>query len=355
MTRSPDRRHRALLSLAALALALCALALATTQPSCDQDASREELARAQRITTNAQLIGGPSARAELGDYLLENDHVRVIVQDIGYNRGNGVFGGSLIDADLIRPADERDLLGGNGRDTFGELFPAFFLEVVDPQQIVVLNDGSDGQAAVIEVRGVGGEFVSLTRLLNQVMVNSYDASQNIPRLINSPPKPPLLDQPPQMAFKVRYILEPGARHVRVENEIENITLKKLELPNSSILATLGALTGLALDDFAVPAGHIIGLGNLNAPFVPGIGYDIQFGLQDAYERPLSLPALPGHPAPILASSSDQGVSYGYILDASSRPDETLEERASKGTLRLRHRQQARRSRASALWRRDPTR
>lgn len=305
---------------------IIALLLCLSQLSCDrQDVTRTPVSRAQRITSNTQLIGGPSARAELGDYLLQNDHVRVIVQDINYNRGNGVFGGSLIDADLIRPNESTDLLGGSGRDTFGEMFPAFFLEVVEPEEIAILNDGSNGEAAVIEVRGKGGEFVSLARMLNQVMINSYDAQENLPRILGI--EPPLLNQDPQLQFLVRYILEPGARHVKIESELKNISLKRLEFPNTSILNILTGALGIDLGDFSVPAGHVVGFGKLNSPFLPGIGYDIQFGLEDAYERPINLPALPGHRTPILASSSQHGVSYGYAMDISPRegdasPEET---------------------------------
>ncbi len=325
MTRS-IKRPALFASSALLPLAIIGLLLGTPQTSCDEDITRQSESRAQRITSNAQLIGGPSARAEMGDYLLENDHVRVIVQDLNYNRGSGVFGGSLIDADLIRPNAESDLLGGNGRDTFGEMFPAFFLEVVDPEEIEILNDGSHGEAAIIEVRGRGGEFVSLARMLNQVMINSYDAQQSLGRILNF--EPPKIEQEPQMAFAVRYILEPNARHVRIESEIKNISLKKLELPNSSILSALTGVLGIDLGNFTVPAGHVLGLGKLNAPFLPGIGYDIQFGLEDAYERPINLPALPGHRTPIVASSSDQGVSYGYAIDMNPRQgDATIEETA----------------------------
>ncbi len=300
-----------------LPLGLSVLLLGLQQTSCDnQEVTRASVSQAQRITSATQLIGGPSARAEIGDYIMQNDHVRVVVQDLNYNRGSGVFGGSLIDADIIRPNTSSDLLGGSGQDTFGEMFPAFFLEVVEPEEIEVLNDGSDGKAAIIEVRGKGGEFVSMARMLNQVMINSYNAQENLSRILTI--KPPILNQDPQLAFSVRYILEPDARHVKIESELRNISLKKLEFPNSSILSALTGALGIDLGDFTVPAGHVLGFGKLNSPFLPGIGYDIQFGLEDAYERPINLPALPGHRTPILATSSNHGVSYGYAMDNSPK-------------------------------------
>ena len=308
---SPSRHLGAAIGVsAALMASIAALALA---PQGCGESERVEVARAQRITSNMQLIGGPAARGEIGDYVMENDQVRVIIQDLTYNRGSGLFGGSLIDADITRLNSERDLLGGNGHDSFGELFPAFFLEVVDPEQITIVQDGSDGGAAMIEVSGRGGEFVTMLRLFNQVMVNSYDAQANIKRVLRG--NPPLLDQDPKVSFSVRYILEPGARHVRVESTLRNESLATLLFPNKPVLDAITGVLGVNLGDFRVPAGHVIGLGKLNSPFLPGIGYDLQFGLLDAYvEGGVELPALPGHRTPIVATSSTGGVSYGFAID-----------------------------------------
>src|SRR4051812_7143849 len=78
--------------------------------------------RAVRVQSRAELIGGPRALGEVGDWLIENDKVRFIIQDEGFSRGFGVFGGALLDADLVRPEEGRgDSTGGNGRDNFGEM------------------------------------------------------------------------------------------------------------------------------------------------------------------------------------------------------------------------------------------
>ena len=82
-------------------------------------------AYAQKITSPALLIGGPKALGALGDYLLANENIRVIIQRGGWSRGFGLFGGGILDADLVRPG----FLGegrGNGYDNFGEFFPALF-------------------------------------------------------------------------------------------------------------------------------------------------------------------------------------------------------------------------------------
>ena len=56
-------------------------------------------ASARRITTRQELSGGPSALGEVGDFLLENNRLRFVVQDKGFSRGFGIYGGGLIDVD----------------------------------------------------------------------------------------------------------------------------------------------------------------------------------------------------------------------------------------------------------------
>ena len=40
----------------------------------------------RRVATRVDLIGGPSALGEIGDFLLENDKIGVIIQDKGFSR-----------------------------------------------------------------------------------------------------------------------------------------------------------------------------------------------------------------------------------------------------------------------------
>lgn len=293
------------------ALLLIIVAGAGFGGSCSSGDSEEASSRAFEIDAREQLIGGPTALGEVGDYMLENGKIRLVVQKRGYNRGTGVFGGSLIDADIVRPQNEGDVLGGNGRDTFGEMFPAFFFEMIDPEAITVVNDGSDGEAAIIEVSGRGGEFVSMLRYLNQLLINSYPVS--LADVIQG--KPSSSDGTPLVSFKTRYILEPGASHVRIESTMQNISFDRLTFPNEQIVSALASFVGLDLAGLRLPAGHVVGFGKLSKIFVPGIGYDLEFGLQDAFaENPVTLPAFPGVVTPLIASSSTEGVSYGFATE-----------------------------------------
>src|SRR5689334_20076263 len=115
--------------------------------------SKSPKVTAKQITSRTDLIGGPGALGEVGDYLLANEQVRIIVQGPGYSRGFGLYGGSLIDADLVRPGSFGDSSGGQGYDNFSELFPAIFLKAMRPNENgITVKDYDDGSSSVI-VRG----------------------------------------------------------------------------------------------------------------------------------------------------------------------------------------------------------
>ncbi|MBP7382065.1 hypothetical protein KBA39_06650, partial [Myxococcota bacterium] len=90
---------------------------AMTGTACNNDT---EL-RAAQIKSADDFIGGPSAKGKIGDYLLENDKIRVIVAGNGPSYAAGMFGGGVLDVDLQRwRAEDRQ---NNGWDSFMESFP----------------------------------------------------------------------------------------------------------------------------------------------------------------------------------------------------------------------------------------
>ena len=276
------------------------------------EGTREARSEGFRITERSQLIGGPTALGEVGDYMLQNDQIRIIVQDKTFNRGSGVFGGSLIDADLRHANDIGGPLGGQGNDTFGEMFPAFFLEMIDPESVKVIADGKDGGAAIIEVKGTGGEFITMIRYLNQLLLGTHkDPAELIKGILAG--NPPDSDSDANIEFSTRYILEPGARHVRIESKMKNISLRNLEMPPQVVLAALKAVGGIDLGKFRLPLGHILGFGALSKIFLPGLGFDIQQGLIEELAVPVPLPGFPGKLTPIVASANTHGVNYGFIF------------------------------------------
>lgn len=102
--------------------------------------------RAGVIVDDVSLFGGISAEGRLGDFKLYNDRVQFIVQ--GFREGDYYLeqGGGVIDADIVRPD------GQLGRDIVEEWGPMLgFGRIMDPQRIEVVNDGADGEPAIIRV------------------------------------------------------------------------------------------------------------------------------------------------------------------------------------------------------------
>ncbi len=265
------------------------------------------IARAHRVASRAELIGGPRALGEIGDWMIENGKVRFIVQDAGFSRGFGVFGGALLDADLVRESTGRgNSEGGAGKDNFGEMFPAFFLEALEPREvadpnnpgqllppIAIENDGSDGQPAVLVIRGNGGDFIALTQRVNELLL---DDSRQTPNLF----------------LESRYILEPDAGFLKMTTRVVNVKAPaaSIELPN------------FKFGDAQVPTpfGDVVLFGGGNKVFTPHpAGFDVRFTLEDIYaDNDIQLPALPGITAEFVASAG-KDVSYGLLAEAPTAP------------------------------------
>jgi hypothetical protein len=129
---------RALLLVPAVLLAACGGA-GSPVPQADR-------ARAARITAAADLIGGPKASGQVGDFLLANTKVRFIVAASGRTRSWFPVGGLVVDADRVR--------AGAGDDRFAEMATRLgVLHILYADQVEVANDGHDGRAAVVRVTG----------------------------------------------------------------------------------------------------------------------------------------------------------------------------------------------------------
>lgn len=329
----------------------------------------EPYARAYRIQHRMQAIGGESALADVGDFVLDNDRIRIAVPQVGNSVGPGVFGGSLIDADLQRadPAHR----AGRGLDQFTELFAIGNLaipaacapdrEKVDgfcqfPRQALkpavrILCDGSrpcttcygrddcersngvidlsaganldyadpddptragpaapSPEAAVLRVEGMAGNYLEALGLVSLAQV--------------------------KMSFRIRndYILEPGSQVVRIRTllteadrdgsvlrpEGELVALPSLTRPRALFGMLLGSdFFPTVLDDMTpgVAGGDFLFFGDRLKMFAPGIGFDVYRDIRTKFavgDDPLNNPLA----APYLAAVGEN-VSYAI---ASSDPE-----------------------------------
>lgn len=249
--------------------------LAVVALACAGCPSRGPLpAQAYRISSREQLIGGLRALGEIGDFKLENGLIQAVVQDVGYSRGSAVFGGSLIDVDLVRGAKRSALTGGAGQDSFTEMFPVFLLQAVAPTSVEVLSSGSDGKSpAIVRVSGEGGEFFSASSKISDALITT------------------------RMDYTVDYILEPGKRFLKIVVTISN--------PSGTQSANF---------PLSIPFGFVNILSSGQKLFVPGkAGYDIRYRMDDVFKQPASLEAFPGE-VTNMVTAEGPAVSYGLVAD-----------------------------------------
>ncbi len=275
-----------------LLVALTALVGCTPTP--------DEWARAKVIARLDEAIGGPKALARPGDFLLENDRVRVAIlaardaddPDAPRNSmGPGLFGGSIIDADL-QWHDPR-FTGGRGRDQFAELFPTVSMNVhrpTEPDDVRIVADGSDGGPAIVRVTSSSAPFLELLKPLWAVV------------------------RQPETQLITDYIAEPGKPWITLETTVyfgwDGQGEPPVSEPMGSHEETLPVIewameTGAMLGDFYLSGGSV----NV---FGPGMGFHEDGAVEAARERGENLFLAPFR-FDFLAGIGD-GVSYGLVTD-----------------------------------------
>lgn len=283
--------------------ALAATALLALLATCTGSAPPR--ARAQRIGKLEQAIGGPHAIGRVGDFILENDQVRFVIADTGrcppgsakgcvetYGRVNTTYGGSLVDADLVRIAGD-----GQGNDQLAELLPGFFFTAIDPTSVKVTADGAGGGAAEVTVTGTGGDLFQMTYLLNTGLL-----------------------MPGGLIFEQKYKLEPGKRYVTIETTIKNAGMGSHPFPYldpAELDDLLGqSIPGIPMLELSVPFGQLPLFGGEQEIFTPGVaGFNVRFAIEDSYKIAGGFPSFPGMVVDYVATKGP-GVSYGLAIPES---------------------------------------
>ncbi|NUP11972.1 MAG: CehA/McbA family metallohydrolase [Polyangiaceae bacterium] len=83
-----------------------------------------------------------------GDFVLVNDKIAIVIEDKGLSDGYGRFGGDILAVDRVGE-DGKPL----GLSKFNETLQLTSLYMIDPSSVTVINDGSNGEAAVIRSTG----------------------------------------------------------------------------------------------------------------------------------------------------------------------------------------------------------
>ena len=104
--------------------------------------------RAGIIQDNAARIGGIKSDGGIGDLKIYNAYVAFVVEGPGRAKaGYRYWGGNVVDADIVRPEGEL------GRDVFSEVWHTWNLHIFRPDEVEIVDDGSDGQEAHVRLTG----------------------------------------------------------------------------------------------------------------------------------------------------------------------------------------------------------
>lgn len=217
---------------------------------------------ARRIDDASDLIGGPLAVGRLGDYLLANDRIRVVIRAPGRDLSFMLtYGGNIVDADIVRPEGEP------GHDQFGAMTPLLNISsTVNVTEIQIVNDGSDGRPAVLRAVGVDD------------LLDAIDPTNAIRGFGAGAVPVQAQDRDLPVEVVTEYTLAPGDDFVRIETRILN---------------TSDAPLPIYVGDFFNASGHL-------DPFGPSIGFG------DATLR-FDMPFVA-----FLGVGAAEGITYGLI-------------------------------------------
>ena len=159
-------------------------------------------ARAGRITSASQIRQPKDARQKVhvGDFLLANDKIALYIEDKGLSDGYARFGGEILAVDKV---GDDGLPAGLSR--YGETLAAIGIGMVDPDSVTVVNDGSDGNAAVIRAEGKLRE-IPFAGFLGPLF---HNVKYGLPAAYD-------------------YVLEPGAESVKIRMSLMNPTDEPLD-------------------------------------------------------------------------------------------------------------------------------
>ncbi|MBI3185500.1 MAG: CehA/McbA family metallohydrolase [Myxococcales bacterium] len=284
-------------------------------PRCEVDLQGEGLfswsgegASARVVESEADLIGGQTPAGAAGDVLLQNDRLRAIIQKPGRQIGPILYGGNLVDADLVRS-------GGPGRDQFGRMgLIHSFGRTVDASAVEILSDGSSGGPAIVAATGrdVIHDLLTLSHQLSLVLGEGV-------RLAADP------DRPLSIRATTYFVLSPGESRVRLLTAFCNDGDSTALMPMVELVDQGGTM------DFFNPRGCANGLGTRGCLVDPspwfgwqgdGVAYAVRAYSLDEPTRPVEANAVlayGGVAGAFIEARDTQGVLSWTDLEAQRRP------------------------------------
>src|SRR5262249_6793127 len=146
-----------------------------------------------------QAIGGPSATARIGDFVIENERIRAVIEQGEHSTVPTDVGGSLIDIDLQR--DQQELRAGHGLDQLVQIAPIANLGVA----------AADSDTEVRITQSTSGAEVTVASTVKPV----FRILLAIPILLDQRFAAP----PAEMTMYTEYKLRPGEAMLRITTRV----------------------------------------------------------------------------------------------------------------------------------------
>lgn len=247
---------------------------------------------ARRIESIDELPPGPSVQGRVGDWVIESDAARFVIEDVDRTMSPCPFGGNVIDA---APLD------GTTVDTLGEVCPMINLgQTFRARSVEVLEDGSGGRA----VLAVTGDMQALDFLNIRAMAGGYLGGLTLDLALAPERVRPV-------TMTIYYALTPGSTALRTVTAFRNDGAEDHYLAAGHLLRPAGQ--GVFFNPLNAMGGYgyrSLGVDNINATPVAFAAYTHETGTWSYVPDPD--PAI-GGPLPVGAGSLSVAGVTGTLL------------------------------------------
>lgn len=217
-------------------------------------------ARAGKVTDAAQIAQSAHGRQQIrvGDYVLANDKIAVYIEDKGMSDGYARGGGEILAVDRV--GDDGKPLGTS---YYLETLMALSIEMIKAESVSVINDGSDGKAAVVRVVGPLEPIPFLDGSLGVLFSRRYGV---------------------QAAYE--YVLEPGAEALTVRVGLKNPSEDPIQIAFDAVSDEMHGFFQLNVNQFATEAAGF-GPAKGALPWAGFVNEGTSFAWRTAGKEPLN--------------------------------------------------------------------
>lgn len=137
---------------------------------------------ARQIKDKADLAKGRMAQGAVGDYLLANERVKFILDDVRHRHGFADSGGNILDAASLP----------ENVDALNQVFTFFgndYPRQARYDRLEIINDGSNGKAAHLRVHGADGRDATLKVTTDYLLESGVSHLQLVTAITNTGSRP----------------------------------------------------------------------------------------------------------------------------------------------------------------------